>query len=388
MLNFFTYSRPYISDTYDKMTNVTIETLKQLREPFPSSAIQWRVGSKNQDQTRGKALPYIDARVVQNRLDDIVGPGNWKNRYTEVIVDGKLLAVRCALAVKIGNEWVEKEDGAHLDNIQTFDDAEKAIKGVYSDAEKRAAVQWGIGRYLYEFDAPWVEIDGNRLLSKPQLPNEMLPANEHRAAAPASTAKRVDPPKAEVKPETKPTPAPAPAPTPAPEVKAEPAAEPKAEAKPAPAPAAAPEVKAEVKAEVKPAPAAQPVDAAQEVLAPQGTKTSNEDDERRARADEMADQAAAKQPAPAAAPAPTPAPAAAPAPAEQPQAQGDDSDDKLPENLSADQRKLVDEMLVKMTKLPPAMLRGYIDGPKGKEKFTDEVRAFLLKQLAKREASA
>lgn len=383
MLNFSPNSRPYISDTYDKMTNVTTETLKQLREPFPSSAIQWRVGSKNQEQTRGKALPYIDARVVQNRLDDIVGPGNWKNRYTEVIVDGKLLAVRCALAVKIGNEWVEKEDGAHLDNIQTFDDAEKAIKGVYSDAEKRAAVQWGIGRYLYEFDAPWVEIEGNRLLSKPQLPNEMLPANEHRAA-PAPTAKRVDPPKAEVKSEEKPTPAPAPAPAPAPEVKPEPAVQPKAEVKPTPAPAPAPEVKAEV----KPEPAAKPADAAQEVLAPQGTKASNEEDERRARADEMADQAAAKQPAPAAAPAPTPAPAAAPAPAAQPQAQGDDSDDKLPENLSADQRKLVDEMLVKMTKLPPAMLRGYIDGPKGKEKFTDEVRAYLLKQLAKREASA
>jgi len=354
------------------MTNVTNDILKQLRDVFPSSAIQWRVGSQNQDKTRGKALPYIDARVVQNRLDDVLGANNWKNRYTEVIVDGKLLAVRCALAVKIGDEWVEKEDGAHLDNIQNFDDAEKAIKGVYSDAEKRAAVQWGIGRYLYDYEAPWVEISNGRLLETPRLPNEMVPANEHVAAStkqatkPAATEVK-QAPAAESKPEAKPEP------------KQEVKPEPKQEVKPEPKPEPTPEPKPEPVAQATPA--AAPADTAREVLAPQ---SAGPDDEARARADELADQAAAKQPAKQEVkPEPTPAPAAAPAAA---QAGGDD--DKLPEGITEEQRKLAEEMLTKMTKLPAHMLRGYIDGPKGKEKFTEEVRAFLLKKLAQKEAEA
>jgi hypothetical protein len=362
------------------MTNVTNDTLKQLGAFFPSTAIQWRAGSMTQDKTRGKALPYIDARVVQNRLDDVVGAGNWKNSYSEVIVNGKLLAVRCALAVKVEGEWVEKEDGAHLDNIETFDQAEKAIKGVYSDALKRAAVQWGIGRYLYEFDAPWVELDNGRILMVPRLPNEMLPENEHVAAPTKPVTK---PAATEVKQEVKSTPAPA----------AEPKQEVKAEVKPEVKPEPKPEPKQEVTPEPKPEPVAQATpastqaDTAREVLAPQST---GPDDEARARADELADQAAAKQPAKQPEVKqevkPEPAPVAAAAPAAAAQTGGDD--DKLPEDITEEQRKLAEEMLTKMTKLPAHMLRGYIDGPKGKEKFTEEVRVFLLKKLAQKEPEA
>lgn len=371
------------------MTNVNNDTLKQLQTVFPSTSIQWRVGSTNADKTRGKALPYIDARVVQNRLDDVVGAGNWKNSYAEVIVNGKLLAVRCALAVKVEGEWVEKEDGANLDNIDSDDQAEKAIKGVYSDALKRAAVQWGIGRYLYEFDAPWVELDNGRIQMVPRLPNEMLPASEH-VTTPVKQATK--PAVTEVKQAVDSKPAPAAEP------KQEVKAEVKAEVKP--------ELKQDVKPEPKPEPAVNPTpaapvadaapvstpapnDTAREVLAPQGTSP---EDEVRARADELADQAAAKQPAKQpevkqeVKPASTPAAAAAPAAAAQAGGAGDD--DKLPENITEEQRKLAEEMLTKMTKLPAHMLRGYIDGPKGKEKFTEEVRVFLLKKLAQKEAEA
>jgi hypothetical protein len=363
------------------MTNVNNDTLKQLNAPFPSATIQWRVGSTNQDKTRGKALPYIDARVVQNRLDEVVGPSNWKNSYSEVIVDGKLLAVRCALALKVDGEWVEKEDGAHLDNIETFDQAEKAIKGVYSDALKRAGVQWGIGRYLYEFDAPWVDLDNGRLLQAPRLPNEMLPEAE-RIAAPAKRT------------ETKP--AAQPAPEAKAEVKAETKPEIKVEAKPEAKVEAKPEAKVEAKPEPKPEPAAQaPADVAASVLNPQGaTAAKSEDDERRERADQMADQAAAKQPAAKAEAKPEAKPEVKPEPTPVATVQnasndgGDEGGDELPADISEEQRKLVDEMLQKMKKLPAHMLRSYIDGPRGKDKFTEEVRVFLLKKLAQAEAKA
>jgi len=179
--------------------NVTNDTLKQLREPLPERMISWRVGSTNQDKTRGQALPYIDNRIVQNRLDDVVGPSNWTNRYEEVIVDNRLLAVRCVIGVRIGDQWVEKEDAAHLDD-NAQGSRELAIKGVYSDAMKRAAVQWGIGRYLYEYQAPWVVLGENKRLQEiPRLPAHMLPAgdssDQQPGHAPASASAEECPPR-------------------------------------------------------------------------------------------------------------------------------------------------------------------------------------------------
>jgi hypothetical protein len=45
--------------------------------------------------------------------------------------------------------WVRKSDGAGETQVE-------GEKGAISDALKRAAVKWGIGRYLYDLDSPWV----------------------------------------------------------------------------------------------------------------------------------------------------------------------------------------------------------------------------------------
>jgi len=148
---------------------------KALREPFSSSQISWRVGACNKDMTRGQALPYIDARAVQNRLDRVVGPHRWKNEFAQV-TDGVL----CRLSIKVGDEWVSKEDVA---SYNASGDPDFKVKGAHSDAFKRAAVMWGIGRYLYAFEAPWVKLDNGRLAEKPQLPPHMLPEKERKAAA-------------------------------------------------------------------------------------------------------------------------------------------------------------------------------------------------------------
>lgn len=119
----------------------------RLKAPFPADRVSWRVGSTTQDKSKGMALAYIDARDVMDRLDEVVGPQNWQCDYPHA--NGKTV---CRIGLKIGDEWVWKSDGAG-------DTDHEAEKGALSDAFKRAAVRWGIGRYLYDIDSPWVKID-------------------------------------------------------------------------------------------------------------------------------------------------------------------------------------------------------------------------------------
>jgi hypothetical protein len=121
--------------------------LSKLKTPFPPDRISWRVGSTTADKKRGMALAYIDARDVMERLDEVCGPGGWQCAYPHAT--GKTV---CSIGVKVENEWVWKSDGAGDTDFE-------ADKGALSDAFKRAAVRWGVGRYLYDVDAPWVEIE-------------------------------------------------------------------------------------------------------------------------------------------------------------------------------------------------------------------------------------
>jgi hypothetical protein len=123
-----------------------------LCRPFPSEMIDWRVGSTNKDKTKGMALAYIDARTVMDRLDTVCGPGNWQCNYTPG-VNGSII---CNLGIKTDEGWVWKADGAGATDFE-------GEKGALSDAFKRSAVRWGLGRYLYEMPAPWVAIENNRI---------------------------------------------------------------------------------------------------------------------------------------------------------------------------------------------------------------------------------
>lgn len=123
--------------------------LNKLKDPFPESDIEWRVqqaGEKN-DKVWAQVLAYVTNRAIMNRLDDVCGQGNWKNEYKEWI-GGSVL---CGLSIKIENEWVTKWDGAEQTDFE-------ATKGGLSGAMKRAAVQWGIGRYLYNLEAGFAKV--------------------------------------------------------------------------------------------------------------------------------------------------------------------------------------------------------------------------------------
>lgn len=87
---------------------------------------------------RATLLLYQDARVVMDILDDVVGKENWQKEYYEVKGN-----VYCRIGIRTETgEWIWKADCGTESNV----DAEK---GEASDAFKRAAVSWGIGRELY-----------------------------------------------------------------------------------------------------------------------------------------------------------------------------------------------------------------------------------------------
>jgi hypothetical protein len=125
---------------------------EELKKPFPAIDIDWRLQQcgNGKNGIWGQALAYVTNRAIMNRLDEVVGPENWKNEYLPG-PDGGIL---CGLSIKIDGEWITKYDGADKTNIE-------AVKGGLSGAMKRAAVQWGIGRYLYQLETNWVTVSDN-----------------------------------------------------------------------------------------------------------------------------------------------------------------------------------------------------------------------------------
>ena len=109
---------------------------KELSAPI---LLHWKMQNKI-GLDKANMVAYIDSRDVQNRLDKVVGPDNWQDEYHAQA--GKLF---CKLSLRINNEWITKSD-AGMDSQVASD------KGAASDAFKRAAVKWGIGRFTYDID--------------------------------------------------------------------------------------------------------------------------------------------------------------------------------------------------------------------------------------------
>jgi hypothetical protein len=165
----------------------------KLRAPFPPERVSWRVGSTTPDKSKGLAFAYIDARDVMDRLDEVCGPDGWQNSYPHA--NGKTV---CRIEIRVNGEWIGKENGAGDSDVE-------AEKGALSDALKRAAVQWGIGRYLYDVTPPWVEIEpmGKSFKIKEHeyrrlrrlLTGEAPPPEKKEPEKPAAEPRKIEPPK-------------------------------------------------------------------------------------------------------------------------------------------------------------------------------------------------
>jgi len=122
----------------------------KLLEPFDPFDIEWRVQQAGQ-QANGKrwalVLAYVTNRAIMERLDDVFGIDGWQNEF-QYMPDGGIV---CGISARLAGEWVTKYDGADKTQIE-------ATKGGLSGAMKRAGVQWGIGRYLYDLESTFVTL--------------------------------------------------------------------------------------------------------------------------------------------------------------------------------------------------------------------------------------
>lgn len=123
------------------------DLLKKLRESFRKEELEFRVGATNNDKSMGLALAYVQARAIQNRLDELFGVDGWTVSYKEISA-----GFICSLSIKINDRWVTKEDGAGMTEYES-------VKGGISNAFKRVASSgFGIGRYLYNAKKNWYPI--------------------------------------------------------------------------------------------------------------------------------------------------------------------------------------------------------------------------------------
>jgi len=146
--------------------------MARLAAPFPERVVRFKPGAFA--GRRALALPYVDVRVIEDRLDEVLGPGNWQDEY-ECLPGG---SVTCRLKLRLDGEWITKMDvGAAADHMDEGD----RRKAAFSDALKRAAVKYGIGRYLYRVGGQWVDYDPHKkqFLTKPRLQPELPNAAFH-----------------------------------------------------------------------------------------------------------------------------------------------------------------------------------------------------------------
>lgn len=149
---------------------------KALQAPFQTDEVRWRVGSKAQDGSKGQPFAYIDARSVFNRLDAVTGGFGWQCNYSHA--GDKTFKTICNLGIymPLGPHaapiseaqwgWIWRADGAGDTDFE-------GDKGAISDAFKRAAVRFGIGRYLYDMPFMWVKLEkkGNSyIIDKTEMP--------------------------------------------------------------------------------------------------------------------------------------------------------------------------------------------------------------------------
>lgn len=141
---------------------MTKEQFEMLKQPFAPNDVQWRITATGANGS-GLAVAYLDSRAIQKRLDGVIGFDNWKNEFNVVMSDKNKDSIAFISIISIYNkdmkEWISKSNGAGDTDIE-------AIKGGFSDAFKRAASMWGIGRYLYDFDGVWVKINNKQILKE------------------------------------------------------------------------------------------------------------------------------------------------------------------------------------------------------------------------------
>lgn len=167
------------------------EIRQRLIEPFDPEEIKWRVTAtstiqtKHGPQKRGQLIAYADQRAYTDRLNSVFGEWGWTRDYdvqvaqnferrtasdksqsavaAKVVVVSRVTIHGLGTHTGVGEEWADDENAATRAEAQAF---------------KRACACFGLGRYLYDLDKTWVDLDqSNRPAYTPSLPDWALPAS-------------------------------------------------------------------------------------------------------------------------------------------------------------------------------------------------------------------
>jgi len=162
----------------------------ELEVPFSPDQVRWRVTNTTNDKKRGQIVPYADSRAYTDRLNALFTPQGWTREYKvetmtnitrvkkgESIVSGKVLVTCTVTILGIGSHSGTGEEWADDDNGMTSADAQ---------AFKRACSCFGLGRYFYDIQAVWVDLDQNRQpVRTPALFAWALPENWRKGMRPS-----------------------------------------------------------------------------------------------------------------------------------------------------------------------------------------------------------
>jgi hypothetical protein len=134
---------------------------EKLAAPFGD--VQWVIVSEGKGDSKNDLwAPFLDKRQVQDRLDEVVGPGGWGFAVEAIPGDPNCLIGRLTV---LGVTKSDVGDGKGTDT---------PLKSAASDALKRCAVHFGIGRHL----------GGQRWIAKGQKPPPILAGEKKKAYAP------------------------------------------------------------------------------------------------------------------------------------------------------------------------------------------------------------
>jgi hypothetical protein len=102
---------------------------------------------------KGLVVVYIEARTAAERLN-VTTPAAWEDDYGDLFAAGaKGFGVKCILHVF---DRV-RADVSYVSAAELDKDGDKSLKGIHSDAFKRACVKYGIGAFLYFTPKLYVE---------------------------------------------------------------------------------------------------------------------------------------------------------------------------------------------------------------------------------------
>lgn len=178
-----------------------------MAEPFDPGEIKWRVTatsthqSKNGPIKRGQLVAYADQRAYTDRLNEAFGEWGWTRAYAVQVAqnfervmrsgskDGKQSTI-CAKVVVVSTVTVHGL-GSHTGVGEEWADDENSATRAEAQAFKRACACFGLGRYLYDLDKVWEDLDQyNRPVRNPTLPEWALPGHAKRQTLRTSPSKR------------------------------------------------------------------------------------------------------------------------------------------------------------------------------------------------------